>query len=170
MESGIHLSIYETSLDLLNRAKSFLGRKGKLFPTFIYERLMAGIGFLPLEASGRLRIEFSSGTSNVQEIQNPSVKRDARKLFRRSRYDLFKRGMWPILSAIQVPNVGASYHIGTLQSETRENLINENGRLLATANLYVVDSAALQRIPVGPITVAAMINAIRIVEESLTDE
>ena len=90
-------------------------------------------------------------------------------MMKKTRYNLLKARLIPIISSVQIPNVGSSYHVGSLQDHLGKNLISTEGRIDGANNVYVVDSASLPRIPVGPITVAAMINAVRIAEISLNE-
>jgi ferredoxin len=166
---GLHISIYESSPELVARAKSSLGFKGKLIPAIFWNQILAGIGFMPSEMSGRLRISHENNVSHLTEIPNNTIRVNLRKMLKQIRYDLVKARLIPIISSIKIPNVGSSYHVGSLQDESGKNLISSEGIIEGTTSIYVVDSASLPRIPVGPITIAAMINAIRVAEISLND-
>jgi ferredoxin len=167
--TGLHISIYESSPEIVARAKSSLGFKGKLIPAIFWKQILAGIGFMPPEMSGRLKISRIGNASSLVDMNNKSTKQSLRKMLKKIRYDLLKARFMPIISSVQIPNVGSSYHVGSLQDLLGKNLISMEGRIEDTNNVYVVDSASLPRLPVGPITVAAMINAVRIAEISLNE-
>jgi len=161
-KNGIHISIYETSSEIRERVKKKLGPISGIIPNIFWNRLMAGIGFLPSELSGRLRI----CSNEVTVEDNPKIRERIRKILktegkvlRRFRFFIFRGGL-------QVPNPGASYHVGTIQNAEGHRILGMNGELPQRNNVFVVDSGGLARIPVGPITVGVMINADRIVTET----
>ena len=68
-----------------------------------------------------------------------------------------KLGLFRIPFLTQIGNVGASYHIGAVAS-AGQALIGTGGKLLKNESieLYVVDSAGLYNLPIGPITTTVM--------------
>ena len=65
---------------------------------------------------------------------------------------------------VRIPNVGSSYHVGSVRNIQSQPLIEENGRVIGTSNVFAVDSSALRKLPVGPITFPMIVNAFRITE------
>lgn len=165
IKNGVHVSIYETSSELPKRAIAQFGNLARLIPTFAWNRIVAGIGFLPPEISGRLKISTNDGLSTVVEIPSALSKREVIRWLKNEFVGFRKSGLHPLTIGMQIPNVGASYHVGALHDEEGEFLLAPNGEVKRLDGVYVIDSASLPRIPVGPITVSAMINAKRIVSK-----
>jgi NAD-dependent dihydropyrimidine dehydrogenase PreA subunit len=164
-----HISIYETSENLRNRGKQKLGILAKFIPKLFWNHLIAGIGFIDPRFSGQLKIQFHSNKSFVTFIKNKNTKKIIRRVSRRTRNNLISKSLYPILSLIQIPNIGASYHVGTLRNLNGDFLLSEDGEIKFMNHLYVVDSSALRQLPIGPITFPAMANARRIANKVITE-
>jgi NAD-dependent dihydropyrimidine dehydrogenase PreA subunit len=169
IENGIHLSIYESSSDLKVRAKAKNPIISSFIPNFFWKRILAGIGFISPECSGRIRIVFQDGLSKVSAVENQGIRKVVKRILKSQVKEFRRSGLIPILIGLTIPNVGASYHVGSLQSSKGERLLTSFGGVKGSNHIYVVDSSALPKIPIGPITVAAMINARRIVSSTLEE-
>ena len=163
---GFHLSIYESSADLRTRAMSLTKGFARVIPQSIWNRIIAGIGFIPPDLSGTIKIVFDGKKSRVDLITRRGMKRSIRNALRAHSRTLIRVGILPFSVLVQMPNVGASYHVGSA-SAGGSLVLNELGQPDSALPIYVVDSSSLPKIPVGPITIATMINANRIVTKVL---
>jgi ferredoxin len=160
-----HLSIYEYGEEVRDRIvskHSFLGRKE--FEK-ILSQILPGIGFFESDISQKLVLEFVNGVTRVHQLgTNRNALKRWLSLALLSAKFLKARILFPLIFA-QMPNAGASYHVGNLKGfPSEKRIIDENGRIIGAGipNLAIVDSAALQKVPVGPITFAVMANSYRI--------
>ena len=169
LENGIHLSIYESSSDLKQRAKAKNPIFASMIPNFVWKRLLAGIGFISPGYSGRLKIVFQDGLSKVSTVENQGIRKKVKAILKRELKEVKRSGLIPISLGLTIPNIGASYHVGSLQNSRGERLLTSLGGLVGSDHIHLVDSSSLPKIPIGPITVAAMINARRIVLATLED-
>jgi ferredoxin len=167
IENGIHMSIYESSPDLKHRAKNKHPILATLVPNFIWKRVLAGIGFVSANSSGRIKIVLKNNISEVSTIENQNIRDKVKSIYFKEIRGFKGTGLIPISLGLTIPNVGASYHVGSLQNFLGDRLFNSCGEVSKERGIYVVDSSSFQKIPLGPITVAAMVNARRIVFTSL---
>jgi len=165
--NGIHVSIYETSNELVERGKKSLGKIGHLIPSFLWRQVLAGIGFLPPELSGRIRIQFRASVSTLTSEENPQLVKIIRNKLKEEKRLLRKNWLFILMGFIRVPEVGASYHVGTISDQKGRCLLNHLGEIPALSGVHVVDSGSLPRIPVGPITLSVMVNAHRITRSAI---
>ena len=80
-------------------------------------------------------------------------------------------GLFHIPFLNKIPNVGASYHVGAANLGG-ELLFSPNGKIVARQDLeiYVMDSASLSDLPVGPITTTVMAAAYARAKMALLNE
>ena len=161
---GLHISLYESSLDIKERGSSMIGFLAKLVPNIVWENLFAGIGFLPSKYSGKILLQYQSGRSILSIENSLSTKRTLRQYIKKHTKVLAKIGFFPLYPMVRIPNVGSSYHVGSVRNIQSQPLIEENGRVIGTSNVFAVDSSALRKLPVGPITFPMIVNAFRITE------
>jgi hypothetical protein len=72
---------------------------------------------------------------------------------------------------MQVPNVGASYHVGAANVQG-EALFATNGKIqnYPQFEIFVLDSSSLTELPVGPITTTVMAAAYGRAKLALSDD
>jgi hypothetical protein len=165
-----HISIYESDSSWQQRAEQFIGFLAKTVPKFLYRQLIGGIGFLPSEISGKIKITLTaSGTSvNLLPPDASEIKSELKSIFKKLKGDLRASGLIPIVGLVQVPNVGSSYHVGVLRDLSHQPLVSKSGQVNQSIPIFVCDGASMLHLPTGPVTLTIMANAARIVEESYT--
>jgi len=154
---SLHISMYEFSEQYLARARIIIGPLVRLVPLRIWRHIVAGIGFIDSEHSGLLNLKYFAGKTEVTQMQNKKTKKIVASQLRSITTILAKIGLFRIPLLTQIGNVGASYHIGAVES-AGQALIRTSGKLLnnESIELYVVDSAGLYNLPIGPITTTVM--------------
>ena len=154
---SLHISIYEYSEQFLDRARLLIGPLVRLVPMRIWQHVVAGIGFIDSENSGRLNLKYIKGKTEVTEIQNRKAKKAVTLQLRSISKELTKAGILRIPLLTQIGNIGSSYHIGAA-AEAGAALIGTTGKLQnnESLELYIVDSASLYSLPIGPITTTVM--------------
>ncbi len=158
-----HVSFYETDDSFRARATVLLGPVARLIPRMVFDHVLAGIGFLPPELSGKIHVMRIDGGVKVEVVGNPRSKGAVSHLRKVIRRDLRALGLRAVGPLTQIPGVGASYHVGKLSSRGQALVEPNTGRLLNTsADIRLVDGAGLPRLPVGPVTLTMMANAYRI--------
>ncbi len=163
--TDFHLSVYESDTSFKERAQGLIGPLAKLVPTRIYQHMMAGIGFIPPEFSGKIVIERSTtGVDGVtvRTRPNPQSKKAVRAAVKKLGSAMRPLGFFPVAQFTQISNVGASYHAGNLMVDSEPVIQTQTGLLRSTHSVYVVDGAALPALPTGPVTLTMMANAYRI--------
>jgi len=102
-------------------------------------------------------LKYFAGKTEVTQMQNKKTKKIVASQLRSITTILAKIGLFRIPLLTQIGNVGASYHIGAVES-AGQALIRTSGKLLnnESIELYVVDSAGLYNLPIGPITTTVM--------------
>ncbi len=166
---GIHLSIYESSKDLKSRANLVLRGFEKLIPNFIWDHILAGIGFLPAKDSGKIVLQHENGLTNIDSILDSKQSAEFRTLIRKYLLKLRKFRLVPIIFLTKIPNVGASYHVGTARDSEGEQLVKINGAINDLERLFIVDATSLPILPTGPVTLPMMLNSYRIVLGALEE-
>lgn len=163
---GFHVSIYEHSDSFKERAAAISPVLAKLVPRFIYKFLMAGIGFAPSSVSGQILIRGGADNLEVQTLESAESEVGVRNILKRSSIDFLKAGLFPVTPLVTLANVGASYHLGRLVDENDCAVLDDLGKVITGSDgLHVVDGCALPSLPAGPVTLAGMANAWRIVKE-----
>ena len=154
---SLHISIYEFSEHYLARARILIGPLVRLVPLKIWKHIVAGIGFIDSEHSGLLNLKYFAGKTEVTQMQNKKTKKMVASQLKSITKIVAKLGLFRIPFLTQIGNVGASYHIGAVAS-AGQALIGTGGKLLKNESieLYVVDSAGLYNLPIGPITTTVM--------------
>jgi ferredoxin len=164
-----HLSLYESDPSFASRAEGLVGPLARLVPARAYRQLMAAIGFIPTDFSGRIRLSRSDGPGavdvTVSTESNPASAAYVREVLRTVRGPLRDVGMHVISPLAQVSDVGASYHVGHLTSGGRDVVETASGAIGSSGSVRVVDGAALPVVPTGPVTLTMMANAYRIARE-----
>jgi len=167
-QEQFHISVYEFSNQFIERAKLIIGNFVNLIPRFIWGHIIAGIGFINSEDSGYLKIEYNNSYSSVSEVKNPKSKRKIRHAIKSTQRNLWRSGIISLPFTTQIPNVGASYHVGSAKVNGR-HIFTPSGKISDknTLELYVLDSTSLLDLPVGPITTLVMAAAYARTKEAL---
>lgn len=164
-----HLSVYESDPSFASRAEGLVGPLARLVPSRAYRQLMAAIGFIPTDVSGRIRVSLDERSTRpdvvVSTEANPASAAYVREVIRTVRGPLREVGMHVISPLAQVSDVGASYHVGHLTSGGRSLIDVASGAVGSSASVRVVDGAALPIVPTGPVTLTMMANAYRIARD-----
>jgi NAD-dependent dihydropyrimidine dehydrogenase PreA subunit len=169
MDQGVHISIYESSASIKERISQKVGFLANLVPNFIWNRVLAGIGFVSSDLSGKITLDYKLGKTIVNTLPSPRTTRAIWKILSAEKKSFKGTGLRFFTFGIVVPNVGASYHVGSLIDTEGKFVLNSSGNVPGTTGIYVVDSAALPKLPIGPITLGAMINSHRIVSKALNE-
>jgi ferredoxin len=153
----LHISLYEFSPQFLDRARIIVGPLVALIPKRFWRHIVAGIGFIDSSHSGKLILEYRDSRTYVRQHFNKKSKRQIRNNLSMVRKVLRGIGLLYIPFLTQVPNVGASYHVG-VASRQDGPLFNSRGKIESFPGLevYVLDSSSLPELPVGPITTTVM--------------
>jgi hypothetical protein len=153
----LHISLYEFSSQFLDRARLIIGPLVALIPKRFWRHIVAGIGFVDSSYSGRLILDYRDNRTYVRQSFNKKSKHQIRRNLSAVRKGLSEIGLLYIPFLTQVPNVGASYHVGVASSQD-DLLFNSRGKLESFPGLevYVLDSSSLLELPVGPITTTVM--------------
>lgn len=161
------MSIIEATEELKKRSAKFLRGLEKIVPNFVWGRLLAGVSYLPADQSGKIVLETKNGITNIS-FQSPktSLKLSSIRAVLKVSNSLLSSGLVPIPVAIQLGNIGGSYHVGKLTSNG-DSLIDENGTLGGKQGIYICDAAALKEVRPGPITAIVMAQASIIVARSI---
>lgn len=156
----LHISLYEYSSQFLERARLILGSAVNLIPKYVWNHVVAGIGFIDSSNSGLLTLSHSNSISTITQVTNIRSRKKIQNLMKMVRKQLRGTGIFHIPFLNQIPNVGASYHIGAACYQDKP-LFTAEGKLTSEENLelYVFDSASLKSLPVGPITTTVMASA-----------
>ena len=160
-----HLSIYETSSSFEDRAAAIVGPLAKAVPQRIYKQVMAGIGFIPTQMSGKVLVSPSAGgDGRVTVTTMPNVESAAyvSRVLDAAAPAFASVGLRLIKPLVQISDVGASYHVGHLRVDGRRVVDTTSGSLDGAARILVVDGAGLPAVPTGPVTLTMMANAFRI--------
>ena len=160
-----HLSIYESDASFKQRAEGIIGPFANVIPRRAYQQVMAAIGFIPTTESGHIEIHkpcASTDPVTVKTVANPDSTAYVKRALRAASPGLSNLGFHLITPLAQVPNVGASYHVGHLTVTGQPGTDTDTGRVLGTSAVHVVDGAALPAVPTGPVTLTMMANAHRI--------
>lgn len=156
----LHISLYEYSNQFIERARLILGFAVNFVPKYIWNHVIAGIGFIDSSNSGILRLRYSNSVTRISQTSNVHSQKNIRHLMKLVRRQLNGTGIVHIPFLNQIPNVGASYHIGAASYQDRP-LFTAQGKLVSSEHLelYVLDSGSLKTLPVGPITTTVMASA-----------
>lgn len=171
-KTDFHLSVYESDTSFKERAQGLIGPVAKLVPNRVYQHMMAGIGFIPPEFSGKIVIQKSatgSGEVNVRTRTNPQSQITVRAAVKKLSSAMRPLGFFPVARFTQISNVGASYHAGNLMVDSKRVIDTHTGQLTSIQSVHVVDGAALPVLPTGPVTLTIMANAYRIAEAVARD-
>lgn len=166
-----HISVYEFSNQFVERAKLIIGNLANLIPRFIWGHVIAGIGFINSEDSGYLNVKYFKSRSFISEVKNAKSKRAIRHAIKTSQKSLLRGGIISLPFTTQIPNVGASYHVGSAKVNGH-HIFLPSGKISNKKSLevYVMDSASLLELPVGPITTLVMAAAYARTKEALINE
>ena len=166
-QGSFHMSLYEPSDDWPDRLRAVRPFLGRLFARIVERSVIVGICFLPSSESGKLELHLGNdGVVSVFEKRLEHTLRTFKKRLRDLRRLLWKEGIIPLVEFAEFPNVGASFHVGALESEGAPS-INEDGLTSFGDGLYVIDGAALRIVPTGPVTLSIMVNATMVVNRLL---
>ena len=160
---AFHLSIYEYDPSFRERAAHLVGPVAKLVPRRLFKQLLAAIGFIPSSASGRIEVERSANGIVVRTRQSAESREYVHAVMKTVRPDLSSLGLRTIRPLTQIPEVGASYHVGHLTCADADAIDAATGQLTTGgSSILVVDGAALPALPTGPVTLTIMANAYRL--------
>lgn len=155
--NDFHVSIYEYSSQFVQRARLIIGPLVKIIPIRFWNHIVAGIGFIDSNHSGVLNLEYRNKVTYVTQNRNSiskTVVREKNTLIQKSLKGL---GIFRIPFLTQLPNVGASYHVGSA-TINGDAAFTPAGKIVNQSHLeiYILDSAALGELPIGPITTTVM--------------
>lgn len=167
----LHISLYEFSSQFIHRARLIIGPLLKLVPKTLWNHIVAGIGFINSSESGYLHLEYRNSRTYIIQVPNAKSKKAIRKNMVAVRKSLKGVGFFHIPFLNKIPNVGASYHVGAA-NVGGEPLFSPNGKIVERQDLelYVLDSASLSDLPVGPITTTMMAAAYARAKMALLNE
>jgi hypothetical protein len=167
----VHVSIYEFSSQFLDRARLIIGPVVKLIPKRFWRHIVAGIGFINSTHSGTLTLEYKNQRTFVTQQLNRRSKKEIRKGLSLVRGGLTRIGLFQLPFLMQVPNVGASYHVGVANVHG-EALFATSGKIqnYPQFEVFVMDSSSLAELPVGPITTTVMAAAYGRTKLALSNE
>lgn len=153
----LHISMYEFSNQFIHRAKLVIGPLVGIIPKRFWRHIVAGIGFIGPEQSGSLNLEYKNNHTYVTQNPNSITKDTIAKNMSLVRNSLKGLGLFQIPFLTQIPNVGASYHVGGANVNGNPTF-TPVGKIAGRDDLeiYVLDSAALYDLPVGPVTTTVM--------------
>ena len=124
-------------------------------PKLISERIIPVIGFLPQDASGKLRIKKNSEGFSIIREKNPASSQSSRKALRRVSKTLRPFGLVHLPLVTQIPAPGSGFHIGA-SLPLGGKYIDELGYLHSAKAVRVLDASVLPKIPAGAHTFFTM--------------
>ncbi len=158
-----HLSIYESDPSFRERAAHLVGPVAKAIPRRLFQQMLAAIGFIPSSASGRIVVETEANGITVRTRPSADSRAYVHAVMKAVRPDLASVGLRTIRPLTQIPEVGASYHVGHLTCDGANVIDPKTGQLqTGDASIVVVDGATLPAILTGPVTLTMMANAYRL--------
>ena len=162
-DRAFHLSIYESDPSFRERAAHLVGPLAKAIPRRLFQQVLAAIGFIPSSASGRIVVEQDSDGVAVRTRPSSDSREYIHAVMKAVRPDLATVGLRTIRPLTQIPEVGASYHVGHLICDADDVIDSATGQLrTGDSSIVVVDGAALPAILTGPVTLTIMANAYRL--------
>lgn len=162
-DASFHMSIYEPSEEWPQRIKAIRPILGRLFAWIFLKYVIAGICFLPSSLSGQLHLKLDeSGVIKISDERPTQTVRKFKSVLKGFRRGSVRAGVFPLVEFAEFPSVGSSFHVGVLESDG-ERCLREDGSTSLGSGLHVIDGAALQVLPTGPVTLSIMVNATIIV-------
>ena len=174
-EGTFYAQVYNLETEMLKRFNDTKFKFAlKLFTTIILKYFGVIFCYLNENESGSLSMSYNGKEYVMDTHNNLFDKRRFIRNFNAYNKALFKIGCLPLVSFMRVMYPGDGFHAGHLHGYHRENcieteLVDVNGNLKGFNKTYLIDSSSLKFISAGPITLAIMINSIRIVKKSLFD-
>jgi hypothetical protein len=158
-DQNVWLSLFEASEFLRQQATIKLGRFARLVPKFIWGYIGVAINYTPENFSNKILLKHQDNISIVTNKKNSkSDKIYLKKLFNYTKKDFFLNGLLfhPKVRLRSKP--AGSYHLGHL-TKNGTDLLDVRGRSFPESRIAFVDSLSLPKLPSGPITAIAMMNA-----------
>jgi ferredoxin len=163
----IHVQFYPDSRHLSHVIRRFFPinqRFASAIWRFLSPYFMGAIVYLEPEISQELHLEKRLDTYYLSSENNTDKTRAAKRAISRFCKELRILNVLPVRRLIDYGGAGEGYHFGSvsdLEIDTATGALNKANRV------HIVDAAALTSIPVGPITLAVMLNAQKLVANSL---
>lgn len=166
----IWMSLFESSQYIRDKAHKYLKGAERLIPNFLWNKLLVGITYLPVDLSNKLEVSFNGEKSELKYFDD--LKKDRREI-RDYLIDLATRlrnkFFFPLTLFRQLGEPGASFHVGVAKNLDGISCVNDNGAIRGTEKIYSVDSFSLPQLPLGPITALTMINSIATVNRAFSE-
>lgn len=157
--SEVWMSLFESSIFLKQKAELKLNKVVKFIPKILWGYIGVAIHYTPESLSNKVIISKENGVSLVST--NKSSTRTGkyfRNLFSITRRDFYLNGLF-FHPLIRLNGKSSdSYHLGHITLNNRE-ILDRAGKSWDGSKVSFVDSLSLKRLPSGPITAIAMMNA-----------
>jgi ferredoxin len=145
-----NVQVYPCGESLVEKlgANEIIGKLPSKILLFLSRFIVAGIAYLPPDASGKIHLSKGEKGELVLNVSDPKKKKIKMFSYIYHSSKLFRRiGLWQI-PAVEYAGIGEGYHFGNLQAGDGSEYLET----LALKGVYVVGAAALKELPVGPIT------------------
>jgi ferredoxin len=168
--SGIWMSLFESSPEIKFRVQKYLGKVAAFIPKLVWKQLAVGITYVPAENSNVIKLERVSSIKTQVTIspEKPKNRSYWRKSLKLAMKDLRKLGIIGSTKILLFGAPGSSYHFGSARTESGQYLLDDWGRL-SQSKVQFIDGSQLRRLPQGPITTLAMMNSVRIIRQTLVE-
>ena len=162
-----HLSLYSPNFEISKRIEQKIYEMCKVkirIPKLIANRIVAGIGFIDPEDSGKILMEMQDKEIILRKSINPETKKKIQGIVGMLTKELRKIGLFKIPFSTQIPDVATGFHSGGGLVElmkSDQNGFDEFGRLRRNGKLMVTDASTMPFNIAGPHTLTAMAHAYR---------
>jgi hypothetical protein len=171
-EGNFYVQVYNLDKELFQRFdKTKLKFLLKVLKPIILKYIGVMFCYLNEDDSGSLCMTYNKDEYRLNDHRNNFDKKRFNHKFKVFTKILIELGYLPFTYFKRVMHPGDGFHVGHLQGKFPES-INEvdvtesNGSLKGFKGVYLIDGSSLNFISAGPITLAIMINSIRIVKQS----
>jgi len=172
-EGNFYAQVYNLDKELFQRFdKTKMRFAIKLLKPIILKYIGVMFCYMNEDDSGSLCMTFKSDEYELNNHRNNFDKKRFNHKFKKFTKILVKLGCLPFTYFKRVMLPGDGFHVGNLKGKlpgslNEVDLTESNGSLKGFKGVYLIDGSSLNFISAGPITLAIMINSIRIVKQSI---
>ena len=172
-EGNFYAQVYNLDKELFQRFdKTKMRFAIKLLKPLILKYVGVIFCYMNEDDSDSLCMSINRDEYRLNDHRNNFDKNRINLKFKKFTKILVRLGYLPFTCFKRVMLPGDGFHVGHLQGKisgslNEVDLIESNGSLKGFKGVYLIDGSSLNFISAGPITLAIMINSIRIVKQSI---